>query len=392
MLLLLPKIAKFAAVKTPPLKILLLGDASNYHATLALGLRRLGHEVTVMSDGSRWQKTARDIDISRPFKGKIGGGLLWLDLMTRRHRSMSGYDIVQVATPFFVSLRPERLLTIFNRLKRENGAVFSCALGTDPFYVRECLDPTSPIRYNEWRLFDRPGPLALADPVQMQEWLAPDMLDYTAAVYDRVDGITTVLWEYQAAVERVVDSSRVGYVGLPIDVGSISFNQLSPAGDAPLNLFLGRHSYRQAEKGTDLLEKAARRVVDRSKGRAVFTLVEDRPYDEYCALLDGAHVVLDQIYSYTPATNALLAMARGKIAVSGAEPEFYDFIGEHRLRPVINAPVTLDELTATLMRLVDNREMIGMMSRDSRRFVEKHHDCVTVAQRAVDFWTKKAGG
>ena len=47
------------------MKILLLGDASNYHVALAKGLRTLGHDVTVASNGSKWMKTPRDIDLYR---------------------------------------------------------------------------------------------------------------------------------------------------------------------------------------------------------------------------------------------------------------------------------------------------------------------------------------
>ena len=47
------------------MKILLLGDYSNVHATLAAGLRALGHEVTLASDGDGWKGYARDIDLKR---------------------------------------------------------------------------------------------------------------------------------------------------------------------------------------------------------------------------------------------------------------------------------------------------------------------------------------
>ena len=37
------------------MKILLLGEYSNVHNTLAKGLRELGHKVTVASDGDGWK-------------------------------------------------------------------------------------------------------------------------------------------------------------------------------------------------------------------------------------------------------------------------------------------------------------------------------------------------
>ena len=50
--------------------------------------------------------------------------------------------------------------------------------------------------------------------------------------------------------------------------------------------------------------------------------MQDVPYTEYLERLGKCDVLLDQLYSYTPATSALLAMAQGKVAVSGGEEEF----------------------------------------------------------------------
>ena len=45
------------------MKILLMGEYSNVHATLTEGLRKLGHEVTVLSNGDFWKNYPRDIDL-----------------------------------------------------------------------------------------------------------------------------------------------------------------------------------------------------------------------------------------------------------------------------------------------------------------------------------------
>lgn len=138
-----------------------------------------------------------------------------------------------------------------------------------------------------------------------------------------------------------------------------------------------------------MLEKAARTVVQRHPDAARLEIVEDKPYSEYCRLLESAHILLDQAYSFTPATNALIAMAMGKNVVSGAEPEFYDFIGEQNLRPIINASPHLDLMIEILDKIVSDPHSIEARGRDSRRFVEKHHDCTIVARRAVDFWKRR---
>ena len=84
------------------MKILLLGEYSNVHATLAEGLRALGHEVTVISNGDFWKNYPRDIDVSRP-SGKFGG----LRLISKLYwllPKMKGYDVVQLINPVLVAL------------------------------------------------------------------------------------------------------------------------------------------------------------------------------------------------------------------------------------------------------------------------------------------------
>ena len=47
------------------MKILLVGEYSNVHWSLAEGLRQLGHHVTVVSDGDHWKGYQADILIKR---------------------------------------------------------------------------------------------------------------------------------------------------------------------------------------------------------------------------------------------------------------------------------------------------------------------------------------
>ena len=47
------------------MKILLIGEYSNVHWTLAEGLRSLGHTVCVISNGDFWKDYKRDISLVR---------------------------------------------------------------------------------------------------------------------------------------------------------------------------------------------------------------------------------------------------------------------------------------------------------------------------------------
>ena len=370
-----------------PLRILLIGDYSNMHSQLAATLRSMGHKVTVMSEGCGFQNTERNIDVSRR-QGKLGGAILAARCKWPLHRHMRGYDIVALQNPHFLKLRPARLRYFFDRLRGENRAVFLTAAGADSLYVHEMLNANSPLRYNEYRIGDSPAPLAIANRSALDEWLSPELTDFCRYVYDNVDGAVTALYEYHTVCRRYMSEDRFAYGGIPIDTSALApFPPAAP--DDGVRIFLGRHAERQAEKGTDLLEKASRIVMERHPGKCSLEIVENRPYREYIGLMAHSHLVLDQIYSYTPATNALIAMARGRAVVSGAEPEFYDFIGERANHPIFNAPTSLDPLVELLDSAVLNPDDLMRRGADGREFVKRHNDARIVANRFLTFWTSK---
>ncbi len=366
------------------MRILFVGDASNYHNSLAIALRDMGHDVTVASNGSHWMRTGRDIDLRRRLDGKLGGALLWVELNTLLRNRFKGYDVVQVSNPTFLDLRPHRNRSFFDRLRCDNGGVFLSVLATDSYFVEMCCQPDSPLKYSEWQINGRPGPVIH----EKKDWLRPELCDHCQYIYDNIDGAVTALYEYELSARRYLHSEKVAYGGIPIDTTAITPQYIN---DVPeiVTLFLGRHRHRKAEKGTDRIEVVAQAVVDRYPHKCRLDIVENLPYNEYLKRMRNSHVVLDQLYSYTPATNALLAMSMGLNTLSGGEKEFYDFIGEKELRPIINAIPDDDALYEIIEEVVLNPAAIVTRSREGREFVEKHNDSKVVAQRFIDFWQQK---
>ena len=115
----------------------------------------------------------------------------------------------------------------------------------------------------------------------------------------------------------------------------------------------------------------------------------DVPYIEYCKMLEEADVLVDQLYSYTPAMNSLAAMARGTVIIGGGEEEYYEFIGEKELRPIINVRPQQDDYNLEVLRealLTPGR--ISELSRESVTFVRKHHDYMKVSRQYVEMYEK----
>ncbi len=363
------------------MKILFLGDAANYHYALASALRRLGHDVTLASDGCKSMRMTRDIDISR-HHGVLGGVWLWLKLNTLLSADLKGYDIVQLCSPTFIPLRPQRLLGILRRLKKDNGRVFLTDLGNTPHYVEMCIDPESPLLYNEWR---NPSIALPEENPQVKAWLAPELRQYCRELYSKVDGIVTALYEYHMADLRYVGPARLHYLGIPIDLPSLP-HPLHHNG--PVRILSAFDAARADHKGAGILHDLAAQAVADNPGRAVLRQVHDIPYSQFINEVAAADIVLDQLYSYTPATTALLTMAMDGVSVSGGEEDFYRFIGEQELRPIVNAsPLDLSATEARLREIVSDSEVLNRLKRQSREFVELYHSADSLALTLIDIWT-----
>lgn len=362
------------------MKILFVGDYSNYHRCLGDALKALGHEVTVASAGSYWLNTARDIDLRRG-KSKLGGAWLYLRLLTVLRKRLRGYDVVQLCGPGFVDLKPARQRRIFDYLRANNGRVLMSALGADSYYVDVETSGRSPLRYDEWHLDNRPSPYARTATDEIEQWLGPELVEYTKYIYDNVDGCTDCLYEYHQVYKQAFDG-RIAYVGIPIDMSKVTERPLPPLGpDDRLRVMLAYQRGRMVEKGTDLLLEMLRRIEARHPNRIEVVEVTGLPYDRFVESIASVHVVVDQLYSYTPATTALLAMAMGRAVVSGAEPEYYDFIGEHELKPIIHTdPLDLTWTERHLEQTLLDRDLVCTLAAQGRPFVARHNDSVKVAK------------
>lgn len=367
------------------MRILLLGDYSNYHACLAVGLRRLGHEVTVASDGSEWMNTDTTFYLGRPLSGRAGGALLYLKMLASRQ--LKGYDVVSIISPSFVQLRPKRLKHIFDRLRKYNGKIFLSAIGTDKAFMDMITADDCPLRYSEFHtspgVFYQKNLKELEENCLWREGAIGMLCDY---IYEHVDGVTTALYEYHLAMQRIFPQEKLAYVGIPIDLDTLQLLDRPLCVNNKVKMFLGRIDYHKAIKGTDRIGEIAEKIYNEYPDKCNLSIVENIPYKQYIKELRKGDLILDQLYSFTPATNALLAMAAGQAVLSGAEPEYYDFIEEKDNHPIINAVPDDEILYNTIRNCVLNPDMIRKAGAAGRKFVAKHNDTVVVARRCLDFW------
>ena len=363
------------------MKILLIGEYSNVHNTLAQGLRQLGHEVCVVSNGDFWKNYPRDIDVART-SGKIGGIRLMLKLYSLLPK-LCGYDVVQLVNPMFFELKAERLFFFYRYLRKHNKYVFLGAFGMDYYWVHTCTN-AMPLRYSDFNI----GSTLRTDSEAVKEqrdWLGTTKECLNKLIANDCDGIITGLYEYHVCYQPVFPE-KTRFIPFPIT--------LPPSPDtthhsSPITLFIGISKNRSAYKGTDIMLKAAEAIVRKYPEQVTLHKAEGVPFEEYQQMIEDSDVLLDQLYSYTPAMNALLAMSKGIVVVGGGEPENYDILGEKELRPIINVQPTYDSVYQELEQLVFHSERLPELKRQSIEYVRKHHDYITVARQYLDFWTQK---
>ena len=196
------------------MRILLLGEYSNVHATLAKGLRELGHEVTVVSNGDFWKNYPRDIDLTRSYT-KLGGLAYWLRLL-RILPKLRGYDVVQLINPMFLELKAARITPIYHYLRRHNKRVFLGAFGMDYYWVSTCCNER-PLRYSDFNIGNELR--TNADALQeRRDWLGTDKQRLNELIANDCDGIVTGLYEYQVCYEpKYPDKTQ--FIPFPIVVG-----------------------------------------------------------------------------------------------------------------------------------------------------------------------------
>lgn len=366
------------------MKILLLGEYSNVHWTLAEGLRQLGHEVKVLSNGDFWKNYPRDYSLVRKV-GKWGGVAYMAHLQWLLPR-LRGYDVVQLINPMFLELKAERIFPIYRYLRRHNRKVVMGAFGMDYYWVKTGSSVNSPFRYGDFNIGKELRTNVEAE-TERKDWVGTAKERLNRYIANDCDAIVAGLYEYWVCYHPVFPS-KTTFIPFPIhwqnDHRPIRFYK---QGDK-VRLFIGISKGRSAYKGTDVMLQAAKEVQSKYPEKVQLLIAEGVPFAQYCEMMEGSDAILDQLYSYTPAMNALQAMSRGIICVGGGEPENYDILNETELHPIINVEPTYESVYQQLEWLVLHPERIRQLQEQSIAYVHRHHDYIKVAQKYENLYNK----
>ena len=363
------------------MKILLLGEYSKVHSNLAEGLKYLGHQVVIASDGDSFKEYDRDIDLTKQIKSypnkRIDIFKNYKFIVTKIH----GFDIVQLINPLFIQDYPHRLNNFAKIIKKFNHKLFLGCFGDDYFWVNACKNGT--FKYS---------PLSI--PKEQQTEIHFGLADYilqedtkklSLYITENSNGLIAGIYEYYASYQHDY-SQKLIHIPFPIispsNVSPIKINQ-----NEKINILLGKQKERIKWKGADIIESTLRELEAKYKNDISLKIVESVPYKEYIKILGETHILADQLYSYSLSMNPLSAMSLGKVVMGGAEEESYNILNEQTLRPAFNI-TNRESIIKIIEEILQNKKILEEKSIEGISFINKHHNHIEVAQQYLDFWAK----
>lgn len=366
------------------MRILLIGEYSNVHWTLAEGLRQLGHTVCVVSNGDFWKDYKRDISLVRRYTKT--GGIHYLLKTYVLLPKLRGYDIVQLINPMFLELKAEKIAPIYRYLKKHNKKIFLGAFGMDAYWVDTCTRTPRTFRYSDFNIGDKTIENDYTRE-QAADWQGTPKARLNREIADSCNGIIAGMYEYHTAYKEK-HAGKLTYIPFPIDPDKENIGKpYTP--ERKIKFFIGIQKERSIYKGTDIMLRALKRIASLYPDKCTTYIAENVPFEQYRKMIDDCDIVLDQLYGYSPGMNALLAMSKGKIVVGGAEEECYAINSENTLRPMVNVTPDEEDVFKKLEWLIENPAEVMRMQKESREYIYRHHHFRKVAEEYINFWNCK---
>jgi len=264
-------------------------------------------------------------------------------------------------------VRYRRQAITFDSLIKNNKKVVYCSCGSlDPFF-QESLSEYEYHPYDHVDISERSAEfpkLSISESNEIKTGLT------------KAHCIVTISSMYDLGYQRAGIKTKK----IPLPVANISERPAAPPSEGPLIVQHGIN--RRGFKGSDFILNAMKSVGEEFPGKMKVEILEKLPFEEYMLKLSGADIVLDQCKSQGYGMNALLAMAQGKIVLSGNEPSLTGYFGfDHQNIPVINIRPDSSQISAELRTLMmkDSIEL-HELKQASINCVSQFHDAKKIAR------------
>ncbi len=359
------------------MNILLLGELSGVHEELASALRRLGHKVVVGHSKLANPGFESDIPLYRAPVGAEGKSAWIREIFSQLGNAskLTGFDIVQIITPKFFNWKIHGPMMRF--LKRFNKRLVIIATSCSSDYHRR----VAALAYRpceECLKFDLKTEACIYDtPVEQgAEYLA----------YELADAIVVTHFEYAFALTDTRFAGKLVNIPLPIDIKRYRPSPMPPLGK--VRVWYGETRF--GFKGSPFILPALDRLAAGPLAQEIEIVRSGRlAFADYLDFLGSLHIAIDQASSYGMGMNALYAMARGRVSLTGAEPETLDFVDVPAAEnPMINILPDAEQIHDVLVALVERKDELPELGRQSAAYVAKYHAADVIARRYEELYTR----
>jgi len=353
------------------LKILLLGEFSSLHKYLKEGLMSLGHEVTLASSGDGWKKIGGSDFLIPSLSGAgLSNRFSYYKQFLRFIDELEEYDVIQLIHSAI--LPPLLHKVMLKKLKCKCKCLALVAAGGDYALVREYLKGAFEYYIYD---FDKQVP-KLYDTHTVRGKVLKHNYLFTEKVSDVI-----IPSHYEYSVAYVTNNKASKVIPFPINVDNIEYRD-----NIVQDKIVFFHGLtRELNKGTPFIREALERLQKSYPNDVEVVIDGHMPFEQYVQMLKRTNVVVDQCCSYAYGINACLAMAQGKLVLSGCREETLKALGIKET-PMVLAKPDVEFLYKQMENIVTRRESILDWGKQSRSYVEVIHNYKKVAQEYVDAW------
>lgn len=377
------------------MKILLVGEYSRLHNSLKEGLTQLGHEVHIKGLNDGFKNYPVDFKIVRPlqkgvlkyiklivyriFKFDLASFVTYL-IFKKNKKEFQGYDVVQLINENAFLCVPYFEKKILSHIFKNNKKTFLLSAGDD--YISNTYYHNRPTSISIFTPYFQ-NKVTKKEFLGTLKYLEKEYHNLHTFILKNCHGIISSDLDYHIPMFASNYPKYLGMVPNPINIDQIESIE-NPIQDK-IKIFLGINSNTYYKKGIDLFEAVLNQIELKYKNQVEIIKVSNLPYQQYIALYNTAHIVLDQVYAKDQGYNALEAMAKGKVVFTGASPDFeryYDLpqaVAIHTLADV-------EAITNSLSFLIENPKKIEEMSHNARSFICKEHNYKQCAEKYIAYW------
>ena len=378
------------------MKILLLGEYSRLHNSLKEGLVALGHEVTIVGCGDKFKQFPVDFSIY----ARICNENPIAHFLYKSVRKITGFDFEKIEKAI-------RFYLLLPKLKNYHHVqlINSDALETYPILTRFlyqklfkkvksrslliCGDETPIVDF--W--FQKEFKYSVLTPYFEDNALEKEFqfsLKYRKKSYRKTfdwltkncQNLITSDLDYEIPMQKM--GFQTIFIPNPINTDKIAFQNIELENKIVIFLGINRLSY--LKKGIIYFEKALDIIKEKYANKVEIIITENLPYKQYILQYNKTHILLDQVFAFDQGYNALEAMAKGKVVFTGAETEFLNHYKLQEDEVCINALPNVTEIASKLSYLIEHPETINNISNNARKFIEKEHNYISIANRYLQIF------